>query len=166
MKSQTNKQSGGAIEELPSNRQLENYWTTGAWLMQIQLQIYVRIGFSTSSVKHHSETHIKKKKKKKHCDKPKQRPQWWSEARTQENQKDRTTISPTTDIDNQAPTLWNRLRRKPSFSLRTDPPSCIKEGSKAINHNWVNNHACSLPQNIHVLTYLFVSALPTLCLKL
>ena len=35
--------------------------TSSLILMQLQLQIYVRLhmGFSTSSKKHHSETHIK-----------------------------------------------------------------------------------------------------------
>ena len=28
---------------------------------------------------------------------------------------------------------------------------------EAINHNWVKNHGCSLPKNIHVVTYLFVA---------
>ena len=31
-----------------------------------------------------------------------------------------------------------------------------KEGSKSINHNWVYNNACSLPQDIHIVTYLFI----------
>ena len=34
----------------------------------------------------------------------------------------------------------------------------IKEGSKVLNHNWVNNHACSLPQNIHVTACLYVAS--------
>ena len=33
----------------------------------------------------------------------------------------------------------------------------IKQGSKIINHNWVQNYACSLTQNIHVVTIFVVS---------
>ena len=36
--------------------------------------------------------------------------------------------------------------------------SAIKEGSKVINHTWVNKYARSLPQNIHVGTLLFVAS--------
>ena len=32
----------------------------------------------------------------------------------------------------------------------------VKEGSRGINNNSVNNHVCSLPHNIYVATYLFV----------
>ena len=38
--------------------------------------------------------------------------------------RNRTMMSPTTDIDSQAPTIWNRLGRESSFSLRTNTPSC------------------------------------------
>ena len=34
----------------------------------------------------------------------------------------------------------------------------IKKGSRAINRDWANNYASSLPQKIHVLTNLFVSS--------
>ena len=46
-----------------------------------------------------------------------------------------TTLIPITDIASQAPTIWNRLRREPSFSLRTSHRRAIKEGSKVINHD-------------------------------
>ena len=53
----------------------------------------------------------------------------------------------------------------------------FKEDSKVINHKWVNNHACSLPQNIHFffffgsekLSFSFVlkkSGVPTIFLNL
>ena len=58
-------------------------------------------------------------------------------------------------IDRQASTN-DRLRREPLFSLRTDPTPC-NEISKVINHNLVNKHACSLPQNINAVTYHFVA---------
>ena len=32
----------------------------------------------------------------------------------------------------------------------------MKKGTKIVNHNWVNNHACSFPQNIHAATYIHV----------
>ena len=37
----------------------------------------------------------------------------------QKKTRNRATMGPITDIDNQALTAWNRFRRKPSFSLRT-----------------------------------------------
>ena len=44
----------------------------------------------------------------------------------------------------------------------------IKAGSKVVNHNWVNNSACSVPHNIYVVhaTYLFVASLFKLHKKL
>ena len=39
----------------------------------------------------------------------------------------------------------------------------IKEGSKAINHNLVNNHACSLSQIFHTVTCLFVASINSQC---
>ena len=33
----------------------------------------------------------------------------------------------------------------------------LKKGSKVINLNWVINHTCNLPQNIHVVACLFVA---------
>ena len=66
-----------------------------------------------------------------------------------------TTMSPTTDTDGQAPTIWNRLRREPSLAWEPSHRREIKEGSKAIIHNWVYSHACSYPQNIHVAIYFF-----------
>ena len=33
----------------------------------------------------------------------------------------------------------------------------IKERSKVINRDWVNNHACSLSYNIYVVPNLFIS---------
>ena len=48
----------------------------------------------------------------------------------------------------------------------------VKQGSKVINHNLVNNHACSLPQNINVVTFIATdnlfkknSVLPTIFLN-
>ena len=67
-------------------------------------------------------------------------------------------MSPTSDIESQATSNYNRLRRELSLSLRTDPPLAIKEGNEAINHNWVSNYVCTLPQNIHAVTYLFVAS--------
>ena len=34
--------------------------------------------------------------------------------------------------------------------------SKFKEENKVINHDWIKNHACSLRQKIHVVTYIFV----------
>ena len=69
-----------------------------------------------------------------HCDETKQSSIYddLDEARTQENHKQDhddldhrhwQSMGSTTDIDSQAPTIWNKLRREPSFS-RTDPPLC------------------------------------------
>ena len=69
----------------------------------------------------------------------------------------RTTLGPTTDTDSQVPIIWNRLRREPSFCLRTTQRRAIKEESKIINYDSVNNHAYSLPQNYYVVTDLFVA---------
>ena len=75
----------------------------------------------------------------------------------QKKTSNKTMMGPTTDIDSQMQpsetdwaTLWN--------SLRTNPPSCKENGSKVIKHNWVNNHAFSLPQNIQIVTYLLVAS--------
>ena len=45
------------------------------------------------------------------------------------------------------------MRREPSFSPKTD---LVKEDSKVINHNWVKNHACILPQNNLVVVSFFL----------
>ena len=69
-----------------------------------------------------------------HCDETKQ---MFNGDRNPEHKKssNRTTMSPTTNIDSQLRTIWNKLKKDPSFSL------AIKKGSKVINDNWVNNHA-------------------------
>ena len=43
---------------------------------------------------------------------------------SQDTRKPQTGLRRATAIYNQAPTIWNRLRREPSFSLMTGPPSC------------------------------------------
>ena len=53
----------------------------------------------------------------------------------------RSTMSSTTD--SQAPTTWNRLRGNRCLVWGQTYRCAIKEGSKVINHNWVNNHPCS-----------------------
>ena len=45
----------------------------------------------------------------------------------------------------------------PSFSLRSDLPRAIKEVSKVVNLDWINNQVCSLSQNIYVITNLFIT---------
>ena len=41
------------------------------------------------------------------------------------------------------------------FSLSPDYLRVIKAVSKAVNLDWINNQACSLSQNIYVITHLF-----------
>ena len=50
-------------------------------------------------------------------------------------------------------TVTVRLRRETPFCLRTYPYHAIKVGTKGINHNWVDNNACSLQHNVNVVTY-------------
>ena len=45
-----------------------------------------------------------------------------------------------------------RPRSTPFFGLRPDLPCAIKEVSKVVNLDWINNHACRLTQNIYVFT--------------
>ena len=61
---------------------------------------------STSSVKHHSETHIIKTV----CETNKE----LNGDQKPEHKKtiNRAMMGPTTDIDSQAPNIWNRLRRE------------------------------------------------------
>ena len=53
----------------------------------------------------------------------------------------------------------------PSFSLRPDLPSCKKEVSKAVNLDWINNQACSLSQNIYVITDVIIAESDIECRK-
>ena len=45
----------------------------------------------------------------------------------------------------------------PSFSLMPDIRRAIKEVSKVVNLDWINNQARSLSQNIYVITNLFIT---------
>ena len=45
----------------------------------------------------------------------------------------------------------------PSFSLKSDLRRAIKEVSKALNLDWINNQACRLSHNIYVITNLFIT---------
>ena len=80
---------------------------------------------STSCVNHHSETHIIKNTVMKQSKglngdlKPEYK-----------KTTDMTMTSPTIGIDSGAPTIWNRLGREPSFSLRIGHRRAIREGSK------------------------------------
>ena len=49
-----------------------------------------------------------------------------------------------------------QIEEGPSFSLTHR--LAIKEKRKVINHNCVNSHACTLSQNIHIVTYHFVAS--------
>ena len=102
--------------------QIYSHETSPLIRMQLQItSIYsVLIGSSTSSVKHHSESHIIKKR----CYETKQSAQWRLESRTPQEKTDRTMMGLTTDIDSQASNIWNRLRRERSLSLRKDLPLC------------------------------------------
>ena len=90
-------------------------------IIRASLKKYVvsAYGSSTSSVKHHNETHIienagMKQSKWLNCDlKPEHK-----------KTKNRITMSMTTGIDSQARTTWNRLAMTPSFCLRTNLPFC------------------------------------------
>ena len=42
------------------------------------------------------------------------------------------TKGPTTDIDSHVPTIWNRLGRELSFSLRSDPLSFNQRGKQSV----------------------------------
>ena len=45
----------------------------------------------------------------------------------------------------------------PSFSLSRTYRRAIKEVSKVVNLDWMNNQACSLSQNIYVITNIFIT---------
>ena len=45
----------------------------------------------------------------------------------------------------------------PSFSLKPDVRRAVKVVSKAVNLDWINNQACSVSQNIYVITSLFIT---------
>ena len=49
------------------------------------------------------------------------------------------------------------FRPEPTYSLRFDPWRATKEGSKAINRDWVNYHACSVSYYIYVVSNLCIS---------
>ena len=74
---------------------------------------------------------------------------WWNkakgskEARIQEHHKQEHNEPDQTLIVRHQPSEW-------SHHLVWGPTDhcAVKVRSKVINHNWVNNHACSLPQNI------------------
>ena len=64
-----------------------------------------------------------------------------------------TTSSPTFDGPPNLPTIKQRLIKMLRRSIvyrRT-----IKEESKVVNLNWINNQACRLSQNIYVISNLF-----------
>ena len=63
-------------------------------------------------------------------------------------------MSPTTDIDSQASAVWNS-GRQPSLVWELTHHRVTIEGRKVIDHNSGTNHAYGLPQNIHVVAYLF-----------
>ena len=93
--------------------------TSSLILMQLHITstCSVCIGSATSSVKHHNETHTIKNIVVK------QSKGFNGDLKLEQTKTtNETTMSPTTDIDSQAPTIWNRLRRGPSISLRTNPP--------------------------------------------
>ena len=60
----------------------------------------------------------------------------------------KTTMDPTTVIDSRAPTIWNRGDSRHSVCGLTYRHA-IKEGKKAINHNWVNNIFCFCLPHFH-----------------
>ena len=174
-----------------------------------------------------------------HCDETKQTPQWWSEARTQENHRQGPVVQSVVSLTSTlrvisltilvdsihniviffAEKMWIAfaLQKLLTFFQQKNQHICVslevnfnesltndvvsfeqlgpgpqwaqpqtltvrrrpcdtdwgesrhldwgpthrratEEGSKAINHNWGNNHACNLPQNIHIVTYLFVAS--------
>ena len=76
----------------------------------------------------------------------------------QKKTTNRATMGPIADIDSQAQIIWDILRE--SRHLVWGPTHCcaIKKQSKVINHNWISNHACSFPLNIHIASYLFVAS--------
>ena len=45
----------------------------------------------------------------------------------------------------------------PSFSLSPTYRRAIKEVRKVVNLNWIKNQACSLSQNIYVITNPFIT---------
>ena len=107
-------------------------------------------GSCTLSVKQHSETHIMKDNVVK------QNKELYGDLKPEHKiTTNRTTMSSTTLIVRHGPSetdwggsrhlVWGQIHRRE-----------IKDGSKAINHNWVNNHVYSLPKNIHVVSYLLL----------
>ena len=59
-------------------------------------------------------------------------------------------------IVSQKPTLWKKLRKKASFSLRNDLLLlCNYRRRLVINLNMVHCHTCSLAHIIHVVSYFF-----------
>ena len=112
---------------------------------------------STSSLKYHSETPITTVMKLKSAI------AFWSQT-TRNPLKGPLWARQRTVIVRLQPseTDWER-----SHHLVWRPTHCcaIKKGSKAINHNWVIYHACSLAQNLHVFTYFFLQWVPIYCSK-
>ena len=49
------------------------------------------------------------------------------------------------------------FRPEPWLSLRPTGRCAIKQGSKVVNRDWVNNQACSLLHNIHVVSGSFIT---------
>ena len=70
----------------------------------------------------------------------------------------KTTICQTTDIDSQVPRSETDWARSNHLVWGPTHHHVIKAESEVINHNWVKNHACSYPQNVHVVIYLFVAS--------
>ena len=129
MKLPTHKQIRTAPDELTWNSQMKNYRDGCVFkpvslnsceceiasliLMQFKWQKYVQSAYgpSISSVKHHSETHIITNSVMKQST-------WQNRVPELEHKTitNRTTISPTIDINRQAPTIW--------AAILSDPPSC------------------------------------------
>ena len=49
------------------------------------------------------------------------------------------------------------FRMVPSFSLKPYLRRAIKEVSKVVSLDWINNQACSRSQNIYIITNLFIT---------
>ena len=123
--------------------------TSPSILVQLKIQICVRcvMGSFTSSVTHHSETHIIINVVMKGF-------KWLNVNLKGQHKKttNRITMVATTDINSQAPIIWKQLRREPSFSLRINHLWAIKEESKVINHSM---HAVCFRI---VVIYIFVAS--------
>ena len=90
---------------------------------------YISVRPSTLSAKHHSKTKTLTKLQWNQCNRKPQNGTRW--------------IWPHVAIARRQPSKMTELRESPCSVWYPTHPRTVKEGIKAMNHKWVNDHVCS-----------------------